>query len=100
MYLAITLLYLSIGIAYIATQTVLPKPYIGLLLFFTMKWLVNYRKCTISYLECKVRNVKKEDGYLYQFLNGIMDLRYTPHNPYIMIAGISILTYHYGFGPH
>jgi len=37
--------------------------------------LFNYKKCTFSYLECKLRNVKREDGFLASFLDHIVDLR-------------------------
>jgi hypothetical protein len=42
-----------------------------------LKWLTNYRKCTVSYLECKIRGVKKEQGYLYNILEEIYDLNQT-----------------------
>ncbi len=48
---------------------------LGLVLFFTLKWILNYRKCTISYIEIKLRGVKKEKGLLYNFLNKCVDLR-------------------------
>ena len=51
--------------------------YITLILFFTLKWIFNYRKCTISYIEYKLRNSKKEDCILYKLLENIMNLRYT-----------------------
>ena len=48
---------------------------LGLVLFFTVKWIFNYRKCTLSYIEIKLRGVKKEKGLLYNFLNKCVDLR-------------------------
>ena len=47
----------------------------ALVLFFTIKWLLNYRKCTISYIEVKLRGVKKEEGLIYNYLNKCVDLR-------------------------
>ena len=41
--------------------------------YFLFRWITDYRKCTISYFECKVRGVPKEQGYLYQILNPIFD---------------------------
>ncbi len=41
--------------------------------YLLFRWITDYRKCTISYLECKLRGVKKEKGYLYQILNKIFD---------------------------
>lgn len=46
----------------------------AILIFFLIKWITNYKKCTISYLECKLRGVKKEQGYIYQFLDPIINL--------------------------
>lgn len=45
---------------------------IALCAYFLFKWIFDYHKCTISYIECKIRNVKKEDGIIYNFLNNIM----------------------------
>ena len=46
-----------------------------LLITFTVKIIINYRKCTLSYLECKIRGVKQEEGYLNDFFNRIFDIR-------------------------
>lgn len=85
----IVYLYLICGIYFALFDLVLPKLYIGLLTFFTFKWIFNYRKCTISRVECLVRGVKKEKGYLFRFLNSIIDLRY--EKEIILIITISIL---------
>ena len=42
--------------------------------YFLFRWITNYRKCTISYLECKLRGVKKDDGYIYNILNPLFDV--------------------------
>ena len=31
--------------------------------YFLFRWLTNYRKCTISFIECKTRGIKKEKGF-------------------------------------
>ncbi len=49
--------------------------YIVLLYFIMFKMIFSYEKCTLSYIECVIRNVKKERGYIYQFLNGFIELR-------------------------
>ena len=41
--------------------------------YFLFRWITNYRKCTISYYECKLRGVKKEKGILFNILNNIFD---------------------------
>ena len=33
-------------------------------LFWLMKWITDYDKCTFSYVECKLRKVKREEGYI------------------------------------
>ena len=45
-----------------------------LCVFFLIKWITNYRKCTISYIECKLRGVKKEQGIIYNIMEQIYDV--------------------------
>ena len=45
-----------------------------LCVFFLIKWIINYRKCTISYIECKLRGVKKEQGIVYNIMEEIYDV--------------------------
>ena len=94
MILLIVYLFLFIGLILINNDINIPRTYIGLLLFFLIKLLFNYRKCTISYIECKLRNVKKEQGYLNSFMDSIIDLRYTSH-VYIIYFISSIILYYY-----
>jgi hypothetical protein len=47
---------------------------VGLCAYLLMKWLTDYRKCTLSYIECKLRGVPKEQGYLYQLLEQVMSI--------------------------
>ena len=95
-FIIITSIYLIIGIILCLLDTDIPNVYIGLLIFFLIKQIINYRKCTISYIECKIRGVEKDEGYLYNFLNGIVDLRNTNFSILIYITGFLILYYHYG----
>jgi hypothetical protein len=94
MILFIVYLFLFLGLILINNDINIPRTYIGLLLFFLIKLLFNYRKCTISYIECKLRKVKKEQGYLNRFLDSIIDLRYTPHI-YVMYFISAIIIYYY-----
>jgi hypothetical protein len=93
MFFAIAYLFVLIGYYFILKNKILDKNYIGLLMFFTLKVIFDYRKCTVSYMECKLRGVKKDQGYLYRFLNGIVDLRYTDHYP-VLFTMVSILYYY------
>ena len=54
--------------------------------YFLFRWITNYRKCTISYLECKLRGVKKDDGYIYNILNPLFDVnkKYNRSKYYIL----------------
>ena len=94
-YCIITYIYLIIGIILCLLDIDIPNIYIGLLIFFLIKQIINYRKCTISYIECKLRGVEKEKGYLYNFLNGIVDLRYRKYSILIYISGFLILYWHF-----
>ena len=69
--------------------------YIGILLFFLLKMITNYRKCTISYIECKLRNVKKEKGYLNKCMDSILNLRDSSECGFIYIYSLIILSYHF-----
>ena len=60
--------------------------------FFMLKWLTDYRKCTISYIECKLRNIKKEDGYVNCILNDIIDLNKLKYR-YLLYFYVIIVIY-------
>lgn len=61
-------------------------------LFYLIKWLLNYRKCTLSYLECKLRSVPKEEGYLNNFLENTMT--FSSAHEKILAYVIVLLTIH------
>jgi hypothetical protein len=67
-------------------NVIIPLSYIKLLLFLTIKVLLDYNKCTISYLEVKLRGVKKEEGYLYDLLTSLNNLRY--HKDFLILLFI------------
>lgn len=41
-------------------------------IYLLLKWAFDYRKCTFSYIEVKLRRVPKEEGYIYQTLEQVM----------------------------
>jgi len=86
-YNIIIIVYLLIGILYTFIDKIVPEQYIILIIFICLKMFFNYRKCTISYLECKLRNVKREDGYLASFLDHAVDLGQSKYN--LIIYAIS-----------
>ena len=91
--LLIVILYLFYGFIYVLQDKPLPYLYIGSILFFLSKWIFNYRACTISRIECLVRGVKKEEGYIYRGLNNIVDLRYNEYVYIIYILCILLIVY-------
>lgn len=72
--------YILLGFVYLL---MIPTPewYVMLSIYLLFKWIFNYRKCTLSYYEILLRNVNIRQGYLYQFLESVIDLR---DNPYII----------------
>ena len=38
------------------------------------KWLTDYNVCSMGFLECKLRRVSREDSYVYQVLDNIVDI--------------------------
>lgn len=83
--LVIVYVYLFLGFYLIYDIGCIDKNYLILMLFFLIKSLINYRKCTVSFLEIYLRNVKKERGYLYRFMDDILDIRNTKHIYFIYL---------------
>ena len=93
-YIGIVYIYFILGICYMAFEKAIPRNYIAIILYFFFKMLSGYDKCTISYIECKLRNVKKEDSYIYDFLHSIINLKNTSHKLYLYtIASVFICFY-------
>ena len=88
--------YLLIGIIFIILNRKLHQNYIIILIFILGKTIVNYRKCTISYLEVYLRKVKKHEGYLYTLLDDILNIRYSNQIGVIYLLCSIILYYYFG----
>ena len=73
----------------------LPTVYMTFILFFTFKWIFNYRKCTVSYIECVIRGVNKDQGYLYGFLENIINLRYTEDIKLFYVLSFILIIYYF-----
>lgn len=54
-------------------------------IFLLLKWIFNYRNCTFGYYECKLRNVKKDKGYINNYCEYFGDLIYSEYNYLIFI---------------
>jgi hypothetical protein len=87
--------YLILGLLIIFLEIEVSKniwgTYVTLIIFFTLKWLFNYRKCTISYIEYKLRDSKKDNCLLYKFMENMIDLRYNKEITKIYLISIFIL---------
>lgn len=88
-------LFLSYGLYHMIINVAIPSSYLKLLLFLFMKILFDYKKCTISYIEVKLRGVKKEQGYLYDLLSSLNNLRY--HKDLLILIFIINIFLFYNF---
>lgn len=75
---ALTAAFVTLGLCFMARGADMPQWYPVFLVFFVLKILTDYRKCTISYVECKVRGVGRDRGLLDSLLGGVLDLRLVP----------------------
>jgi hypothetical protein len=86
--------YLIYGLISLFLNHQVTMLYLILLLFCSFKVTTNYRVCSVAYMECKVRGIKREESLMNQFLDPIVDLRYTDHIYPLTILSFLILTYH------
>jgi hypothetical protein len=75
LYNGIVIFYVVIGLMYLFIDRNIPPNYAVLSAFLLFKMVANYKKCTISYLECKIRGVKRQEGILASILDHVVDLR-------------------------
>ena len=82
-------IYTLIGVFCVLLKKPLVDLYYFIYAYIMFKWLLDYRLCTLSYIECKVlRGIPKEEGILYNLLNEITNLRNTYYiYPYMIIFG-------------
>ncbi len=64
-------------------------------LFISFKVIFDYRVCSVAYLECKVREIKREDSLVNRFLDPIVDVRYTDHVYLLSMMTFVILFYNF-----
>jgi hypothetical protein len=77
------------------TNNFVSRTAVAMSAYFLLKWLTNYRKCTISYIECKLRGVKKEEGFIYNLLEPIIDLNKSDWKDFIYAITFVILITNY-----
>lgn len=87
--------YVFIGVMVMITKNVLPQWYITIVLFIFFKMISGLEKCTVSFIECKLRGVKKEEGYLYSFLNTVTKLKNTKHVLLLYPMALIFVAYFY-----
>ena len=87
--------YLILGVYLSFKHTHWKNVYFLALLFCSFKVISNYRVCSIAYLECKIRDIKREQSLMNKFLDPIVDLRYTDHIYILTIVSFIILTYNF-----
>ena len=75
LYNGIVVFYVVIGLLYLFIDRNIPPNYAVLTAFLLFKMVANYKKCTVSYIECKARGVKREEGILASILDHVVDLR-------------------------
>jgi predicted 2-oxoglutarate/Fe(II)-dependent dioxygenase YbiX len=85
--------YLLYGVVSLFLNNKVSMLYLLLLLFCSFKVTTNYRVCSVAYIECKVRDVKREDSLMNMFLDPIIDLRYTNHIYPLILLSFMVLTY-------
>jgi hypothetical protein len=84
--------YVTMGTAFALTS--IPEWYTAMTFLLMCKWMFDYRKCTVSYVEVKLRRVVKEDGYLFKAVNDLVDFRNSPciYPMYLFQCVVLILT--------
>tara|TARA_Y100001935_G_scaffold253475_1_gene259745 strand:+ start:5928 stop:6254 length:327 start_codon:yes stop_codon:yes gene_type:complete len=87
--------YLIYGLSYIILNKDVSMLYLFLLLFCSFKVVTNYRVCSVAYMECKIRGIKREESIMNRFLDPIVDLRYTNHIYPLVILSFIVLTYNF-----
>ena len=86
----VAVLYVTIGSLCCTFMYHIPTWYMIFLLFFTIKIVFDYRRCTVAYLECRMRGVPRDEGVLNYVLDSIVDLREEP-----MMCGILLVAVAY-----
>tara|TARA_B110000285_G_C15137571_1_gene628194 strand:+ start:4492 stop:5004 length:513 start_codon:yes stop_codon:yes gene_type:complete len=63
------------------------------------KWITDINVCSVGMLECKLRQIKREDSYIYRILDGIVNINktniiYVYYLIYFSILIISIIKFY------
>jgi hypothetical protein len=55
------------------------------------KWVSNFNVCSVGFLECKLRRVSREDSYIYQILDSVVDINKRREKYFFYILYLIIL---------
>jgi hypothetical protein len=55
------------------------------------KWVSNFNVCSVGFLECKLRRVSREDSYIYQILDNVVDINKRREKYFFYILYLIIL---------
>lgn len=61
------------------------KTSLHIALFFTIKFILDFTNCTFGYIECKIRNIDKHQGFINNLLKTKYDLLDTDNGHIIFI---------------
>ena len=91
-FLLLACIYLSVCAAWVFPPNgrVLPAMVVVVLVLLSVKVAFNLRACTIAYVECKCRGLKRGGGVVSWLLDGIVDLRYSRACPFLLAAAGTI----------
>ena len=76
----------------------MPLVHIPIIGFAILKTTLEYRICSVAYMECKIRKVERDKSIVNRFLDPVVELTYTDHIYPLFIIGyiliyISLLKY-------
>lgn len=92
----ICLVYGFVGLGIMMARRELPQSYVVLMYFFVSKMVVEYDKCTLSYIECKVlRGVPRERGLLNAIVSTVVAASRRRGFGYVIAAFTALATYYY-----
>ena len=89
-YIFIIILYVFLIYSVFSVNLLIVRSSIYLSFFLLLKWILNHRNCSVGYLECKIRNVSREKGYINNFCEYYGDLIYNQYNDLLYITMVII----------
>jgi len=64
-------------------------------LYFLFKWFTNYDKCTIVYMESKIRNIHPKKTFVYTAINEVKNENKCNEKYYIYMFTICVMLINY-----